>query len=440
MNTTKKKEVIGVIILSILFVIGAIVYWSNCNTKARIADTKDICIHLVRSSHDQKFSNSEVDIAHVGSRMTGKQTNADIQRIYTGFLSQWKKTDTLSLNDAKDYSNRLERSYDLQGERYSIESGNEFLAVLIIIMIVVTFLALALLSNVLRDIISNTVPLDIETGYRRNMMRAATGSNESTISALPPYSLSRTQLAIWITIIGCVYTYAVFWDDLPLTEINSTALLLMGIAGGTFTAGAILDTTEIEQRIPRHQDLYRKGNFFKDILSDKNGISIHRFQNVIWTVIAIFVYFYKYSNPAEGQAPGLPKLDQTLLALTGISSATYLILKARENVGQKKPIILNISLLLDGLAEKDAIMSTDKGLSDANIDVIDSNGDIAHAKPDPADPKTKFIAAVEPEKSFKIEVKWQGTVGVTQLSLVGSYEDTIKEGESKDITIQLKKS
>src|SRR5437667_135282 len=65
----------------------------------------------------------------------------------------------------------------------------------------------------------------------------------------PPFSLSRTQLILWITIIACVYTYAILWDSRDILSINQTALILMGISAGTFAAGAILDTAEIAQDI-----------------------------------------------------------------------------------------------------------------------------------------------------------------------------------------------
>ncbi|RAJ91024.1 hypothetical protein LX87_05365 [Larkinella arboricola] len=69
--------------------------------------------------------------------------------------------------------------------------------------------------------------------------------------------------------------------------------------------------------------------FFADILSDDNGINLHRFENVTWAFIAILVYLYKVSLITKGCE--LPELSDTLLALTGISSATYLVLKSKEN-------------------------------------------------------------------------------------------------------------
>lgn len=437
MNTIKLKKTGWLIGLAAVLIVGAISYWYNCNTPELISKAGASVIQLATNSHVEKFSNSETAIALATSKMNAKQTNADIQRTYSNFLNEWKKTDTLGSKDAVAFRQHFIAAYKLQKERYSYEAVNEFLAIFIILLIVITFLCLALLSNLLRDITGNPAPREIEMSYLTKETNLKSGTNGNTAEVLAPYSLSRTQLAIWITIIGSVYTYAVFWDDLPLSAINNTALLLMGIAGGTFAAGAILDTTEIQQKVTRHQDQDVNSNFFKDILSDGNGISIHRFQNVVWTVIAIFVYFYKYGNPIPGAPVGLPELDNTLLALTGISSATYIILKTRENVGQKAPVNLNIILSLEGLSEKDAIMKSDDGLKNAKIDIIESSGGITHAKSDPTNPKLKFIASVVPGKSYQVKVAWTGMVNNENKNLQGASDVTIEPAGPKDITIQM---
>ena len=61
----------------------------------------------------------------------------------------------------------------------------------------------------------------------------------------------------------------------------------MGISVGTTFAAGTIDNNQ--NPITRHQNEPSAG-FFIDILSDENGISIHRFQNVVWTIIAICLY------------------------------------------------------------------------------------------------------------------------------------------------------
>lgn len=102
----------------------------------------------------------------------------------------------------------------------------------------------------------------------------------------------------------------------------------MGIFAGTAVASSVIDKNEMGDNRPRHQNTPSQG-FFIDILSDDNGISLHRFQNLAWTLIAITVYLYKVSQVTTGCQ--LPELSDTLLALTGISSATYLVMKSKEN-------------------------------------------------------------------------------------------------------------
>ena len=87
-------------------------------------------------------------------------------------------------------------------------------------------------------------------------------------------------------------------------------------------------SSEMGDNRPRHQNAPSQG-FFIDILSDDNGISMHRFQNFAWTLIAITVYLYKVTEIKTGCQ--LPELSDTLLALTGISSATFLVLRSKEN-------------------------------------------------------------------------------------------------------------
>jgi hypothetical protein len=445
MPTTIKSRVTWVTIVSIVFVIGAFIYWRCNSTQAPIRDVRNKVVSLANCSVNDTFSvaSTRAEIASVRNVMKGRNTNQEIEGIFNELLAAWQKPKTglLSEKDADMMSKRLEDAYEPQLKRYRNQANNELLAMGIISLIFITFLSLAVLSNVLRDATGDPAPRDIETSFRRTKLYAESGNTDSDVSTLPPYSLSRTQLAVWITIIGCVYTYAIFWDNLSLGAINNTALLLMGISGGTFAVGAILDTTEIAQKIPRHQDIYKKGNFFKDILSDKDGISIHRFQNVVWTVIAIFVYFYKYGNQPAGPTAGLPELDQTLIALTGISSATYLVLKARENMDPKKPVKVNITLSLEDGPEKNAILATANVLKTATIDVINSAGEVSHAKTIDANPNVQFEAVVEPGQLYKFDVKWEGTVKVNNqdvnLVLKGHLEDTINA--EKSITIPLQK-
>lgn len=62
-----------------------------------------------------------------------------------------------------------------------------------------------------------------------------------------------------------------------------------------------------------------------DILTDINGISFHRFQMLLWTFVLIAVFLEKVWTTFA-----MPDLDPLLLALTGISGATYIGFKVPE--------------------------------------------------------------------------------------------------------------
>lgn len=316
----------------------------------------------------------------------------------------------------------------------------QFIAIAAIFVIVTTFLFLCFFTNILRDPerppesrnSSVPPPIQVERAYQA-------GRQSNPQEVMTAFSLARTQLAIWITVIACVYIYAVLWDRLYIIKINDTALLLMGISAGTFAVGAILDTVEIQQGINRHQDRQVSAGFFRDILSDSNGISIHRFQNVVWTVVAIICYFYRYNNPPASATGGLPELDSTLLALTGISSATYLTLKTRENVSISKLLPLKIKLALPadtGFAAL-KLVAPDKVV----INITDPSGQVTHAMyiPSATEPPYTFITSLEPEQFLKIAVSWETSEGEKK-GFIGSYEGIIPVSDNMMVLVmQLQK-
>jgi hypothetical protein len=63
----------------------------------------------------------------------------------------------------------------------------------------------------------------------------------------------------------------------------------------------------------------------KDLLSSGGTIDLHRFQIVTWTLVLGVVFVHAvYTDLA------MPEFDQSLLALMGISSGTYLGFKFPE--------------------------------------------------------------------------------------------------------------
>jgi hypothetical protein len=234
--------------------------------------------------------------------------------------------------------------------------------ILLLIVLVGILLLLGSRSNLLRD--SDTFP----PGRQR-----------------PPFSLGRVQMAFWLVLVWASYLYIglVTWDYAH--SMTTTALVLMGISAATGFGAVLIDSdkqrqvqalqaentalpgqiNQLQQTVTAaaaaapanpaaaanltalNNDLQRQqtrlnevtallaqqlpattlasGGVLDDLLRDANGISLHRFQIVVWTLTlgAVFV-------GAVIVNLAMPEFDPTLLALMGISSGTYLGFKFPE--------------------------------------------------------------------------------------------------------------
>jgi hypothetical protein len=144
-----------------------------------------------------------------------------------------------------------------------------------------------------------------------------------------PYSLSRVQLAWWMGFVLCAFVAIVFDtknQDLALPTFTNGILIILGISTGTTAAAAFTDVSDqTNTQNTRHQDLDGT-NLILDILSDKDGASVHRLQTVLFNLIFavwFFIKVWKYKT--------IPDLDPNALVLLGLSSGTYAVLKTNEN-------------------------------------------------------------------------------------------------------------
>lgn len=198
------------------------------------------------------------------------------------------------------------------------QEGPVWLAWIIIVIIAGLFVYLALKTKLLRDDVDPSALL----AYAKTTVKYKDATDADKIPR--PYSLSRVQMGIWTVIISCCCIYMVLKCCGVCIDFTASVLSLMGISAGTAAAGNVIDSSATGDK---HQNQPSDG-FFPDILSDKNGISIHRFQNVVFLFITAIIFIYKI--PAA-QCHHLPELDSTLIALNGISTVTYLGLKINEN-------------------------------------------------------------------------------------------------------------
>lgn len=190
-----------------------------------------------------------------------------------------------------------------------------------------------------------------------------------------PYSLGRSQMAFWFFLV--MGSYLLIW--LITGDRNAmpgSVLGLMGISAATALGAAFVDfgkrqgaaseleslrgeETSLKTRIAQLESLQtpsqdeqrelaeKRGrlvqvtqkieqlsaatsgvaseNFVKDIMTDATGISLHRFQIVVWTLVLGLVFCTEVYHSLA-----MPEFNETLLALMGISAGTYLGFKFPE--------------------------------------------------------------------------------------------------------------
>lgn len=189
------------------------------------------------------------------------------------------------------------------------------------------------MSLIILIIVFLSFRLVTDTGFLRD------GGRDQDGNLLPvkqrPFSYSRAQLFWWTMIVLTCFIvfFTKTWYLLPL---NVTCIVLLGLGAVVHIGGRMIDNRDREDAaIPdgtRKQDkVSRHHNFFRDLLSDGAGPSIHRFQSLVFNLLfgIGFVIFFGI-NLAAHQYP-LIDFSEWQLALLGISSATYLGVKATEN-------------------------------------------------------------------------------------------------------------
>ena len=187
-------------------------------------------------------------------------------------------------------------------------------------------------------------------GYKSDLLRDS--GVEPKLPGRKPFSLARTQLAVWTVVI--VGSYLLLVAVLGGTNpFNTTALILIGVSAATgLTATAIddgatakaaktepandaagadqpppaKDAADVDQPPPAtvakpKEPRVSKG-FLIDILSDDEGVTIYRLQMAVWTLALAAVFFYKVWTELA-----MPEFSGTLLGLLGVSNGTYVGLK-----------------------------------------------------------------------------------------------------------------
>jgi len=196
------------------------------------------------------------------------------------------------------------------------QSGQEFYLVIVkkgiffvcLAIIVGTILILFLLAKN-SDLLRNSGPKP-ETGKR-------------------PYSLAYSQMAFWFCLV--MSSFLIIWLVTgDITTITGSVLGLIGISAGTALGATLIDVSKLGSDNP--PEIRASRGFLQDVLSDSGGVSLHRFQIFIWTIVLGVIFCAEvFRNLA------MPEFNATLLALMGISAGTYLGFKFPEGQKPKQP-------------------------------------------------------------------------------------------------------
>jgi hypothetical protein len=151
-----------------------------------------------------------------------------------------------------------------------------------------------------------------------------------------PYSLARSQLAFWTVVIIGTYLFIFIVNPSSVNVLNATALELLGISMGTSALAGVTGPPAAPAARPPNQFVPRPApaaaasqlhqTYIDDILSDNQGMNIHRLQMALWTLVFGGIFIFEcYTNRK------FPDFEQQSFALMGISSATYVWFRRTES-------------------------------------------------------------------------------------------------------------
>ncbi|WP_343675159.1 hypothetical protein [Chitinophaga sp.] len=168
-----------------------------------------------------------------------------------------------------------------------------------------------------------------------------------------PFSYSRLQL-LWWTFIILVSFISILAATGKMPTFDTSTLFLLGIGAATTASARVVDVADdnkykeaeieaAEGKEPAPQknskDMKSEG-FWLDILSDKTGISIPRFQAVVFNLFFGIWFIWRtvinlqqagYGSPDDMIDKIMPIIPLNNLILLGISAGTYVALKSSEN-------------------------------------------------------------------------------------------------------------
>jgi len=141
---------------------------------------------------------------------------------------------------------------------------------------------------------------------------------------LGTFSFARVQM-LWWTVFAA-FALLLLWAVTGTFHPPSASLLaLMGVSAGTYVLAAVIDDNKAGLQPGGPAAVGPSEGILNDILSDRNGYSLHRVQMLIWTAVSSAVFLGALLNTLA-----VPEIDPTMLGLMGLSSGTYLGFKLPE--------------------------------------------------------------------------------------------------------------
>jgi hypothetical protein len=162
--------------------------------------------------------------------------------------------------------------------------------------------------------------------HKSDLIRLSSGP--APANGRRPFSLALFQMSVWFFLVIAAYIFLWLITG-ELDSISGSVLALIGIGAGTAFGSTIIDRS---QQATAESDSGGPGTtppsrgFIHDILEDGHGISLHRFQMFVWTIVLAVIFC-----ASVYQDLSMPEFSATLLGLMGISSGTYLGFKIPEN-------------------------------------------------------------------------------------------------------------
>ncbi|GAB3848346.1 hypothetical protein GCM10028822_11090 [Hymenobacter terrigena] len=198
------------------------------------------------------------------------------------------------------------------------------------------------------------------------LLRNAVPNWTSPAGKEPMFSLAKSQLAWWTFLVLASYLL-IYCVTGEMTNISTTTLELLGISAGTAGLGSLLGQPAANALAPPPPP---SRGWWLDMLTDDQGVSIHRLQQVAFTLLLGYLFVRTVYKTVA-----LPEWNENEILLLGISSATYLGLKSQENKTPENQLVTADATSFGPLA-KDAglTVSTVAAEAPAVVGTVNRNG------------------------------------------------------------------